>query len=109
MQLSCSIIDTYKKILQHPVLEKAAKELQKHREQGKLVVPVFDDESSREHRVLHTTCSNCTVWSTMGANIIKYFLLTFELLCGWKAVHQRNYGSVIFSGEKSCLLCQCFI
>ena len=41
-----------------------------------------------------------TVWSTMGANIIKYFLLTFELLCGWKAVHQRNYGSVIFSGGK---------
>ena len=49
-------------LLQHPVLEKAAKELQKHREQGKLVVPVFDDESSREHsRVLHTTCSNCPV------------------------------------------------
>ena len=36
----------------------------------------------------------------LGANIINYFGLTFELLCGWKAVHQRNYGSVIFSGGK---------
>ena len=62
-QMICKVsaLESVHFLLQHPVLEKAAKELQKHREQGKLVVPVFDDESSREHRVLHTTCSNCPV------------------------------------------------
>lgn len=45
------------------IVEKATKELEKHREQGKLVVvPVFDDESREEHSVAHTTtCSNCSV------------------------------------------------